>query len=70
MLIQLAAYNLLWLENHPDRPLTGGFHLCRFSKENGDFSHHYWPNLDDAREQFILLRRAYDLDKQLKKRAA
>jgi hypothetical protein len=26
-LIQLAAYNQLWIENFPDKPLTGGFHL-------------------------------------------
>jgi len=69
-LCQLAAYDILWHENYPDRPLTGGFHLCKFSKQHGDFSHHYWPNLDDAREQFLLLRRAYDLDKELKARAS
>jgi hypothetical protein len=69
MLIQLAAYNILWTENFPDRPLHG-FHLCRFSKEHGDFSHHFWKSLPEAHEQFILLRRAYDLDKQLKARAA
>ena len=69
-LIQLAAYTMLWEENNPDRPLVGGFHLCRFSKEHGDFSHHFWQNLDDAKEQFLLFRRAFDIDKRLKKRAA
>lgn len=69
-LIQLAAYRVLWEENYPDIPITGGFHLCRFSKENGDFSHHYYPNLDEAWEAFALMRRLYDLDKALKKRAA
>lgn len=68
-LIQLAAYKQLWDENNPQRPITGGFHLCRFAKSHGDFSHHYWPELDDAWEQFKLFRRAYDLDKSLKKRA-
>jgi hypothetical protein len=67
-LIQLAAYKQLWEENQPDRPITGGFHLCRFSKENADFAHHYWSELDDAWEQFRLLRQAYDIDKKLKKR--
>lgn len=67
-LIQLAAYAMLWEENNPTKPLTGGFHLCRFSKENGDFAHHYWQKLDEAKEQFLLFRRAFDLDKQLKKR--
>ena len=69
-LIQMAAYKQLWLENRPDYPVHGGFHLCRFSKEHGDFAHHYFPNLDEAWEQFVLFRRAYDIDKQLKKRAA
>lgn len=69
-LIQLAAYALLWDENRPNEPLAGGFHLCRFSKEHGDFSHHYWQNLDEAKQQFILFRQAYEIDKRLKKRAA
>jgi hypothetical protein len=67
MLIQLAAYKQLWEENFPDRPLYG-FHLCRFSKEHGDFAHHYYSELDDAWEQFKLFRQAYELDKLLKKR--
>jgi len=67
MLIQLAAYKQLWEENFPDRPLYG-FHLCRFSKEHGDFAHHYYSELNDAWEQFKLFRQAYDLDKLLKKR--
>lgn len=67
-IIQLAAYRHLWEINNPDKPITGGFHLCRFSKENADFAHHFWSELDDAWEQFKLFRRAYDLDKKLKKR--
>jgi len=67
-LIQLAAYKHLWEENNPDRPITGGFHLLRISKEHADFHHHFWSELDDAWEQFKLFRRAYDLDKKLKKR--
>lgn len=69
-LIQLAAYGHLWDVNNPDKPIVGGYHLCRFAKENGDFSHHYWPDLSEAWEQFKLFRRAYDIDKGLKKRAA
>ena len=67
-LIQLAAYKQLWEENNPERPLKG-FHLCRFAKEHGDFAHHYYPKLDEAWRQFVLFREAYDIDKQLKKRA-
>ena len=69
-LIQLAAYKQLWEENNPDRLLTGGFHLCRFAKSNGDFAHHYYPKLDEAWEQFQLFLKAYQIDKILKKRAA
>ena len=67
-IIQLAAYKALWEENNPDRPITGGFHLCRFSRDHGDFTHHFWSELDDAWEQFKLFRVAYDIDKKLKKR--
>jgi hypothetical protein len=68
-LIQLAAYKGLWDETNPDRPITGGFHLCRFSKENGEFTHHFYPRLDAAWKQFRLFRRAYDIDALLRKRA-
>lgn len=68
MLLQLGGYAILWEENHPEQPITGGFHLCRFAKEAGDYSHHYWDTLDEAKEMFLLLRRAYELDKLLKKR--
>ena len=67
-LYQLAFYRLLWNENNPDNPLTGGSHLCRFAKENGDFAHHFYPNLDEAERGFILMRELFDIDKQLKKR--
>lgn len=69
-LVQLAAYRNLWEENFPDRPLAGGFHLLRFAKEHADFSHHYFPNLDNAWRQFVLFREAYEIDKELKRRAA
>ena len=68
-LVQLGAYRMLWNETHPDNPLTGGSHLCRFAKTNGDFAHHFFPDLSDAERQFVLFREAYDLDKKLKKRA-
>ena len=67
-LIQIAAYKNLWEECHPDRPITGGFHLLRFSKEHADFAHYFWGELDDAWRQFILFREAYDIDKLLRKR--
>jgi hypothetical protein len=67
-LLQLAAYSILWDENFPNSKVSGGYHLCRFSKETADFHHHYWNELEDAKEQFILLRRCYELDKKLKRR--
>jgi len=69
-LLQLAAYKALWEENHPERLITGGFHLCRFAKSYGDFSHHYFPELDLAWKQFLRFRESYEDDKQLKKRVA
>lgn len=68
-LLQLAAYRQLWNENHPDRQLTGGSHLCRFAKEFGDFAHHYYAELDDAWTMFEHLLSAYRLDQILRKRA-
>lgn len=68
-LLQLAAYRVLWEENNPDRPLVGGFHLCRFSKEHGDFAHHYYRELDDGWRMFALLREAYSFDSVLRRRA-
>jgi len=67
-LIQLAAYEHLWNENHPRKKITGGAHLLRFSKEDGSFHHHWWPDLAEGWQQFLLFRKAYDLDKILKKR--
>jgi hypothetical protein len=65
---QLGAYRILWDENNPNDPITGGYHLLRFSKEHADFTHHYWSNIDEACDFFLLLRKAYDLDRLLKKR--
>lgn len=71
-LIQLGAYALLWEEAFPSRPITAGFHLLRFSKPSDasdpvSFAHHYWSNLDIAKQQFLLYREAYELDKRLNK---
>ena len=67
-LYQLAAYGLLWNENYPDPPPVGGFHLCRFAKEQGDFSHHYFPALDDEAETFLLMRALFDRVKKAERR--
>ena len=67
-ILQLAAYRILWEENYPDHLLVGGFHLCRFAKEEGDFSHHYFPKLDAEAETFIVMRDLYDRMKSVEKR--
>ena len=44
-LLQLAGYKILWEENYPDHPITGGVHLCSFKRETADFSHNYFSDL-------------------------
>lgn len=66
--IQLAAYRHLWDENHPEQPLTGPSYLLRFSKNYPDFEARKFGDLSEAWELFKLYRRAYDLDKELRKR--
>ncbi len=67
-ILQLAAYKILWEETHPDHPLVGGFHLCRFAKEEGDFSHHFFPKLDFEVETFLAMRELYSKVKKVEKR--
>lgn len=67
-LIQLAAYAYLLKEVRGVE--IEEFHLLRFAKEHGDFSHHRFERLDEAWEAFKHMRALYDLDRQLKKRAA
>lgn len=65
-LLQVAAYRLLWEENRG--PVTGGFHIVRFSKEHGDFAHRYYADLQDAEAMFLHLVPAYALGLSVKKR--
>ena len=64
-LLQLAAYGHLFEDAGA---AIKGYHLGRFSPEQADFSHHFFADLKDAFEMFLLLRQAYDLDKRLKAR--
>jgi hypothetical protein len=68
-LIQLAAYGLLWDSAFPDQEIEGGFHLLRFDKNHGDFHHHHYQDLSAAVQSFLLMRRLFDLDQELKERA-
>ncbi len=67
-LVQVRAYGELWNENHPDDPIEGGYHLVRLSKENADFEHRYFAELDDAWEAFLLMRQLWDFVGKLKGR--
>ncbi len=67
-LLQLAGYKQLWEEHNPDKPITGGFYILRFSKEFPDFSAHYYGELDTAWRMFRALIACYGFDKELKKR--
>ncbi len=75
-LIQLAAYGHLMERGlrmgswEPLGMVPKGFHLLRFSKDFPDFEHRYFGNLDQATRQFVLYREAYEIDKELKRRAA
>lgn len=68
-LAQLAAYGQLWKENFPEEPIEGGFHLLRFDKTHGDFTHKWWAELEAGWNYFIRLREAYEYDKELRARA-
>ncbi len=63
-----GGYSILWKENYPDQPITGGYHILRFSKTEGDLTHHTWSNLDLAEEAFKHMRVLFEIDKLLKAR--
>jgi hypothetical protein len=64
---QLCGYSLLWNEAYPESPIKS-YHLLRFSKEEGDMTHHEWNNLDLQIEGFKHLRIMYEIDIQTKAR--
>ncbi len=66
--LQMAGYQILWEEAYPDHPLIGGFHLCRFAKEEGDFGHHHYPRLEREAVTFLKMRELFDLVKDCEKR--
>ena len=69
-LMQIVAYAKAYEETTGNK-IDGGYHVLRFSKENGDFGHHFYPSLDDdAWPAFLHLRALHDLNERLKKRAA
>lgn len=67
-LCQIAAYKLLWEENHPQYPIDGGFHLVRFDKEYGDFEHRFFKQLTAELEAFLHMRELYGLMRKVERR--
>jgi hypothetical protein len=67
-LLQVSAYGKLWNEHHPDRPITGGYYILRFSRDHGDFTASWFSELEDAWQAFLLCRSLYDLRAKVKAR--
>ena len=67
-LIQLCAYDLLIEECLPEYTITGGYYLCRFSKDYGDFEVRHFSDAPNEKESFLLMRQLYENDKETKKR--
>jgi len=44
--IQVKTYGELWNEHHPELPVAGS-HILRLG-ENGEFTHKYFPSLDES----------------------
>ncbi len=70
MLIAMAAHGMLWEENHPDQPLTGGYHLIVLPKDGSAFRHFHYSNLDAYWQLFTMYLAAYRLDKACSKSEA
>lgn len=66
-LCQVAAYGALWNEHQPDKQIQG-YHLCRFNKDTGDFTHAWFGELSEGWDAFKLKRELYDVLAKLKKR--
>ena len=66
----LVEYGEVMATRKPlDIVINGGYHLLKFSKEEGDFSHHFFQDLTEAFIGFKLMVRLYEIDKTMKNRA-
>ena len=64
MKVQVAAYGHLYEENRPFK--VKGYHILRLG-DQGNFSHHYWPNLDKEWEVFkacLIIQKILDETKE------
>ena len=61
LFLQLGFYKEDWEENHPDMPITGGFHVLRIPKNEDvpSFHHSHWRTL--PQEAFEAVRYALGL---------
>lgn len=66
-IVQIGAYRVLWDENFPDFPITGGSHLLRLGKEIAMFSYNFYQEFPGAWDAFLHLWALYDLGKEIKK---
>lgn len=69
MIVQLAAYQLLWHECRPDEQLADDAYLLRIDKESGDFAWHKYGDLSNERAAFLALLEVYGRMNLVKKRA-
>ena len=65
--VQLEAYKNLWIENFPDHPLVGGYHIIRTGKEMAMWVNYWYQDFPQAWEVFLHLRKLYDLAKEVNK---
>lgn len=62
-LVALAAHGKLWTENHPNQPLTAGYHLIMLAKDGSGFRHYAYADLKPHWKLFKIYLKAYHLDK-------
>jgi len=65
-LIAMAAHGRLWQENHPQHPLTAGYHLLILPKDGSPFQHHAYEDLSRYWRIFALYLEAYRLENDAK----
>lgn len=69
--LQLAFYQIVWEENNPDLPITGGFHVLRIPKDEDvpSFHHSHWGRLPqeatEAIKAILTLKRCEGVLKKL-----
>lgn len=63
-LMQMAAYGILWEENHPKEPLDSGYHLILLPKDGAKPVHREFTKeqLHPFRQKFWLYRQAYNYE--------